>query len=450
MSHWASQTSPCDPRNAWPTSEAVTSVVHHSSSSQNAAMASTTEQTRNSSQPPRGSGPSAGGASGGNTGSATSDGAAADTPASDGSPTDTPTSPPQPPPGGGFHHPGVLVNRAQLDFIRDKVKAGAQPWLAAFNDSKSRAPLDYVPQPRAVVECGPYSMPNLGCAEEINDAVAAWAHALNWHITGDEAHAKKSIEIMNAWAKTFKNHANSNGPLQAGWAGAVWPRAAELIRATYPAWTAAEIDAFKTMLRTAYLAAVIDGSGANGNWELSFMDAAVAIAVFLDDRASFDKALGIWRRRLPAYIYLKSDGARPVNPPRGSFNWYGQTTFVDGLSQETCRDLLHTQLGMAAAINVAETAFQQGVDLYKEQSDRIRAGMEFHADYLLGKPAPTWLCGGTLGELRVLPMWEIAYAHYKGRLGIDMPLSARFIVEKVRLRSGVYKHMAFETLTHAQ
>jgi hypothetical protein len=396
-----------------------------------------------------GAGSGAGG-SGGTGGTAPSDGPTAETTPSDSTNnTDTPTAPP-PPPDGSFRHPGVLVNRAQLDFIRDKVKAGAQPWLAAFEDSKSRALLTHTPQPRAVVECGPYSMPNLGCAEEINDAVAAWAHALHWHITGDEAHARKAVEIMNAWGRTFKSHANSNGPLQAGWAGAVWPRAAELMRATYPAWPAADIDVFKTMLRTAYLAAVINGSGANGNWELSFMDAAVAIAVFLDDRASFDKALGIWRRRLPAYIYLTSDGARPVNPPRGSFNWYGQTTFVDGLSQETCRDLLHTQLGMSAAINVAETAYQQGVDLYKEQSERIRAGMEFHADYLLGKPAPTWLCGGTLGELRVLPMWEIAFNHYKNRLGIDMPLSARFITEKVRLRGGVYKHMAFETLTHAE
>jgi hypothetical protein len=107
-------------------------------------------------------------------------------------------------------------------------------------------------------------------------------------------------------------------------------------------------------------------------------------------------------------------------------------------------------MGMAAAFNAAETAFQQGVDLYQEESTRLSAGLESHADYLLGKPAPSWLCGGTLGELRVLPMWEIAYNHYKNRLGLELPLSARFITEKVRTRAGVYKHMAFETLTHAE
>ena len=37
---------------------------------------------------------------------------------------------------------------------------------------------------------------------------------------------------------------------------------------------------------------------------------------------------------------------------------------VSGICQETCRDLGHTQLGIAGMINGAETAFIQGVDLY--------------------------------------------------------------------------------------
>ena len=64
----------------------------------------------------------------------------------------------------------------------------------------------------------------------------------------------------------------------------------------------------------------------------------------------------------------------------------------------------------AAMVNAAETARQQGVDLYGEASARLRAGLEFHADYLLGKMPPAWLCGGKL-DLRILPMWEIAFNH---------------------------------------
>nr|BFE88123.1 hypothetical protein GCM10020093_107240 [Planobispora longispora] len=32
-----------------------------------------------------------------------------------------------------FKHPGVLVSRAQLDFVRAQVRAGAQPWKKAYD-----------------------------------------------------------------------------------------------------------------------------------------------------------------------------------------------------------------------------------------------------------------------------------------------------------------------------
>jgi len=32
-----------------------------------------------------------------------------------------------------FTHPGVLIDKAQLDFIKGKVAAGAQPWTDAYN-----------------------------------------------------------------------------------------------------------------------------------------------------------------------------------------------------------------------------------------------------------------------------------------------------------------------------
>ena len=356
--------------------------------------------------------------------------------------------PPPPPIGDGFRHPGVLVNKAQLDFVRAKIAAGEQPWKGAYDKAvaDNYGSLAYAAKPQVNVECGPYSNPNNGCAEEANDSIAAYTHALLWALGGDEAHARKAIEIMNGWSAVFKGHTNSNGPLQAAWFGALWPRAGEIIRHTYAGWPAAEIARFEGMLKTAYLPAVIGGSGANGNWELSMIEASINIAVFLDDKPTFDKAAGMWRKRVPAYFYLKSDGATPVKPPRGSADW-GTSYYVDGLCQETCRDFLHTQLGFGAAINAAETALQQGLDLYAAESQRLRTTMEFHADLLLGKP-PGPICGGTL-NLRVLNTWQIAFNHYHDRMGQPLPLTERLIVEKARLIDPTYKHMSWETLTHA-
>jgi hypothetical protein len=360
-------------------------------------------------------------------------------------------------PKAGFTHPGVMVNRDQLDFVKGKVAAGASPWKGAFDKAKSsdHASLSYKPSPHATVECGPYSKPDIGCSDEKNDAIAAYTQALLWYLTGNEAYAKSSIHIMNAWSSTLQHHTNSNAPLQSAWVGSVFPRAAELIRHTYTGWAAADVARFEALLRNVYLPEVINGSSSNGNWELSMIEAAIDIGVFLDDQATFDKAVAMWKKRVPAYVYLKTDGALPVPPPSGNKSssqalidyWYHQSTFVDGLAQETCRDLGHVQYGLAAMTNAAETALIQGVDLYATEAKRITAAYEFHAQYLDGKAVPGWLCGGSLNAKSPDPMWEVGYNEYAGREGLSLP-NTKALLGKIR-PTGADHHMVWETLTHA-
>src|SRR5690349_973586 len=214
-----------------------------------------------------------------------------------------------------FQHPGVLVSRGQLDLARQNALAGTQPWKAAYDAMRASnyAALSWSPKPRAVVECGSSSNPNNGCSDERADAIAAYTHALMWYITQDARYAQKSIQIMDAWSAVLQDHTNSNAPLQTGWAGSSFARAAEVIRYSYPGWT--NLTRFATMLRTVYQPTVITGAGSKkGNSELIMTYAATGIAVFLDDRPSFDKALAIWRGRLPAYVYQAADGAQPRTP----------------------------------------------------------------------------------------------------------------------------------------
>src|SRR5689334_4756481 len=91
-----------------------------------------------------------------------------------------------------FAHPGVLVSRGQLDFVKQKVANREQPWLNAWNQmiGSRYAQLSRVPKPRATVECGSYSNPNNGCTDEREDAIAAYTDALAWYITGDAAYAR--------------------------------------------------------------------------------------------------------------------------------------------------------------------------------------------------------------------------------------------------------------------
>ncbi len=170
--------------------------------------------------------------------------------------------------GGVFRHPGILVNQDQLDFIKAKIAAGVEPWASAFAKAKSSkwGALSYKPTPVAIVECGPYTNPDIGCSNERNDSVAAYTQALLWYFTGDVQYADKAIEIMNAWSAVLKDHTNSNAPLQSAWCGAMVPRAAEIIRWTSDRWAAADVDRFKALHKNVYLPKVVNGSGANGNW----------------------------------------------------------------------------------------------------------------------------------------------------------------------------------------
>ncbi|MET9541840.1 alginate lyase family protein [Streptomyces sp. NPDC006553] len=368
-------------------------------------------------------------------------------------------------PGGGraeaapttFTHPGVLVSRGQLDFTRERVNAGAQPWKGAYDQmAASRyASLSRVPKPRSVVECGSYSNPNNGCTDEREDAIAAYTLSLAWYVTRDSRYAQKAIEIMDAWSGVITDHTNSNAPLQTGWAGSSWPRAAEIIRYTYTGWPQARVDRFKTMLRDVYLPEVANGSHSNGNWELSMTEAAIGISVFLEDRAAYDKAVTKFRGRVPAYIYLASDGALPKVAPGSGLDtrdeivryWQGQTTFVDGLTQETCRDLTHTGYGLSAISHIAETSRIQGQDLYPEVADRLRHALGLQAKYELGAAVPGWLCGGTLKD-HLGPVTEVGFNALHHRMGYGMT-NTQNLTESRRPAGTDNLFVAWETLTHA-
>jgi hypothetical protein len=67
--------------------------------------------------------------------------------------------------------------------------------------------LTYRPHPTRVVVGN-----TVAAWPEKEDSAAAYTHALLWFITQDVRHAAKSVEIMDAWATTFRDW-------QVAWAG---------------------------------------------------------------------------------------------------------------------------------------------------------------------------------------------------------------------------------------
>ncbi|MEO5876997.1 MAG: alginate lyase family protein [Streptosporangiaceae bacterium] len=354
-----------------------------------------------------------------------------------------------------FKHPGVLVSKAKLDRARKNIKK--EPFKSAFAKMKKHqfAKLTYKAKPYATVECGPYDHPNIGCSQELYDATAAYTQALMWYITKNPKYGYKSMQIMDAWSAKLKQHKNANSPLQQGWAAIDWAKAGEIMRYSVARKYWPHQKRFATMLRTKYLPGVVNGIGGtyNGNWELVMADATISIAVYLDDHKSYDKAVALWRKRVPAHFYLKSDGAVPHQPPGGPVDitkFWNTTEFAsyNGISQEFCRDLKHTSWGLSAATQLAETARIQGGHLFTEQAKRLTASMEFAAKWQLAnydhKAIPANLCGGRL-HLYMRPVLEVGYAAYKG--GHSLPYTRKLMLRQ--RPAGVSLFQSWETLTNS-
>lgn len=359
-----------------------------------------------------------------------------------------------------FTHPGVNLNTAQLDFVRSKVQASAQPWKAAYDQmlGSNYASLSRQPKARATVECGSYSNPNNGCTDEREDAIAAYTDALAWYITRDDRYAQESIKLMDAWSATIKDHTNSNAPLQTGWAGSSWPKAAEIIKHVYGNWP--NQARFDTMLRNVYLPKLINGSNSNGNWELTMVEAATSISVYLDDKTSYDKAISLYLTRVPAYVYLASDGDLPKTVPSQNLNtrdkivgyWQGQSTFgsaMTGLTQETCRDFVHTGYGISSISHVLETSRIQGQDLYPQVGERLRQALGFQSKFQVGAAsAPSNLCGGKL-TLGLGPITEVGFNTLNTLHGVAMT-NTQTLTQQQRPSGTNNLFVAWETLTNAQ
>jgi len=357
-----------------------------------------------------------------------------------------------------FQHPGVLVSRAQLDFVKAEVENQVDPihetFVKALNSSFGS--LSYAPKgppSGGTIECGASSSPDKGCSAEDDDGSAAYTQALLFWITGNGTYAQNAIKILNTYAHNLKHYTNANAPLQAAWGASKWARAAEIVRSSSAGWSAADAQAFGTMLHDVILPLIVNGSSQNGNWELSMIEGMIGIAVYNEDTSLFNHAVTFWHQRVPAYFYyFPIDGSNHVPPPRGSHDWNGQTVFnnsVNGVSQETCRDFGHTEYGISATIAVAETARIQGVDLFGSEKARLEAALEFHARYLLGASVPNSVCGGSV-TLVSHPTFEIAYNHYHNRVGDSLPHTLNWLTSDIRTQSVPVDHhmMIFETLSH--
>ncbi len=244
--------------------------------------------------------------------------------------------------------------------------------------------------------------------------------------------------------------------LNAAWIGSLLAPAAEIMRA-YPKWSKTDRAQVVTLFKTKFYPILNQMSFYNGNNDLTQIEALMSMAVFNEDKAEFQLGLERIKGRAPAYFYLTSDKA-DVKDYGGSdaSKWDSPLQWVDGLSQESCRDHgHHAQFGLAAALHAAEIAWNQGVDVYGENATRYIAALELMAGELLkGEARFATLCPASkTGHDKTrkddfFDTWQVGYNHYHNRMHQPLPNTGELIRAKITSGGRSDWNIFYETFTH--
>ncbi|MEM5450025.1 alginate lyase family protein [Paraburkholderia guartelaensis] len=317
-----------------------------------------------------------------------------------------------------FAHPGLLHSEQDFQRMRVNVAQGKQPWLQGWQRliANRHASLDWKASPQDAIYRGEDPEHAQNFSSLFNDAAAAYALALRWKVSGDDAYAGKAIAILNAWSHSLRKiEGSSDKFLASGIYGYELANAAEILR-TSPQWQAADFRRFQSMMITVFYPMNQDFlTRHNGtkvdhywaNWDLANMTSMLAIGVLTDRRDIYSEAVE----------YFKHGAGN------GSIEHLVWKLYPNGLGQvqESGRDQGHTMLDIALAGAFCQMAWNQGDDLFGYDHDRLLKGAEYAAQYNLGHEVPYTLYSDSLATQLVIspasrgntrPIWELLYNHY--------------------------------------
>jgi hypothetical protein len=309
-----------------------------------------------------------------------------------------------------FVHPGLLHTAKDLERMKEMVAKKIEPWKSGFDvfAASPYSSADWSPHAFEHVERSLLAGAGKHIGELDKDVCAAYQNAIMWKITGDERHAETAIAIINAWSHTLKVFDGTDVELGAGLDGFKLTSAAEIMR-TYPGWSPKDIEQCKAMfLNVFYPPIQYFALWAHGNWDLACMKEIMAIGVFCDDHALFNKAVDFYYR----------------GPGNGSLLHY--IVNENGQVQESGRDQQHTQLGIGHLSEMCEVGWSQGIDMYSFMNNRLLKGFEYTAKYNMGEDVPfepftdisgrfpaSVISAGGRNNLRSI--YEMVYNHYAFR-----------------------------------
>lgn len=393
-----------------------------------------------------------------------------------------------------FNHPGMLHTNEDFERIKAQLAANDPAVVAGYNNLKNNE------WAQSTVKTYPVDVIKRGVAGDENyinaarGAHAAYMNALRWKISGDAAHANRAVQILNAWASVTKDiGGNTNMSLASGIYGYEFANAAELMR-DYAGWAAADFKKFQDWMLVVWYPRCYDflnrrhdtwSQGTPGhywsNWGLCNTLTMMSIGILCDDAFIYNQAVayykydkvGTFKANAASLAYVDNYGLTefignlvPVvhADARGALGYLGQM-------QESGRDQGHTNMAVGLAVDICQTAWNQGDDLFGYMDNRLLAGIEYVAAYNTGINDLPWTDywyhdvrtaihnswkqtgpnADSRGQFR--PFWARILGHYEGIKGIPLTYT-HGMADKVVAdgggggsTSGGYDHLGFSTLT---
>ena len=411
------------------------------------------------------------------------------------------------PEGHGFRHPGGMVTDADIARIKAALASGdsriqrAYDILCANEYSQSGTATWPVWE---IIRGGSSGQNYMNAAR---GAAIAFQNALRWKISGNNAHADNAVRALMNWARNNKYvHGDTNASLAAGLYGYGFAQAAELVR-DYEGWSRADFEEFKQYMLATWYPVALDflrrrhDTWSNfryanlgerpghywSNWGLCNALCLMSIGILCDDVHIYNQGVsfykydhvGTFKADRTGLSQILNDGCDefignlvPVMMPdtRGPFGYLGQM-------QESGRDQGHALMALGLAVDICQTGFSQGDDLFAYMDDRIAAGAEFVAASNFGGVDAATLpwknynyadCRGTMGAGWLMtgvntggsgeyrPYWDRLIGYYEGLRGVKMQYSEAASAKicpdggggNYSQNSGGFDHLGFSTLTH--
>lgn len=266
-----------------------------------------------------------------------------------------------------FSHPCAMYTADDFARVKAELDGNTIPEVSQAFAALKASPyssLSRMPEPQELIVRGDPKGTGIdkeNYAYAMRDAAAAYQTALIWKLSGDEAYAKKSIEIMNAWALKCKKITSNdaNQVLAAGAQGYTFACAAEMMLG-YSGWNAGDVAKFKQWMLDVFATKnkeFLEHKDANtcakhywSNWDLVNMCSYMAIGILTEKSDMVNYVVN--------YFY-KGAGNGCINylitgdflqDPLGSGEMLAQ-------DQESGRDQGHAQMSAMVTANLAQMAY---------------------------------------------------------------------------------------------